>query len=308
MDQYLKVKKSERPRKQQLMIPYFIDGERFERPQDLDEWLNSAGVGSSGEEELRGWINSAEVGSSSEEKSAVESPGKSEERSENHSEEPSRSDSTRISEQQVSWTGMDGWGECATWEKDGLIQDHPAPGFTRCEVPGGYDTSLMKKCPGCEFRAWTRQSLNQHIRRSEHSAIQHASLENKDVGRKRQYRDNKVLQKKYQFERSRRATRRNADEAEWEFSAKRARTVANETETTEDEWKIMEKDFKAFLKAHGLTTKPKARKHIPRNTTEGMPKHKLKSFLRQTWLRLYEKSRPRTVKKLLSGQSILENS
>ena len=55
-------------------------------------------------------------------------------------------------------------------------------------------------------------------------------------------------------------SRRNADEAEWGFSAKRTKITAIKTETTKEVRMTFEKDFRAFLKAHELTTKLKARK------------------------------------------------
>ena len=81
-----------------------------------------------------------------------------------------------------------------------------------------------------------------------------------NAGRKRQHWKNTELQNKYQLYWSTLATRRNADEAEPGFSAKRTKIAENETETSKEAWKTLEQDFKGFLKAHGLITKLKARK------------------------------------------------
>ena len=101
MDQYLKAKKSKKPMKQQLIIPYFEKGGvRRERAHDLSEWLNSElEVGSSGEV-----VNIEEIGRSEE--------------GNNSEEVDSNNDATEHEDQQVRWTDIDEcWG--ATWEKNG---------------------------------------------------------------------------------------------------------------------------------------------------------------------------------------------
>ena len=120
----------------------------------------------------------------------------------------------------------------------------------------------------------------------------------------RKGKPNSSLQKKYQYSRTARTTRRSA--AEWSFTPKKSRQTAVEMITDRNKVKAMYKDYTEFQKKHGLQLEPKVINFKPVDPLKGKSKPEQKQLLISKWRAMYEKDRRGTVKKLLEGTSIFD--
>ena len=107
--------------------------------------------------------------------------------------ENSTSYSDKLSNNNDFWPFADlGHGSFGTVFENGtgLATNYPAPGFWPVWSDDNIERAGPYACRVCKYPAKSAQSLNQHLRRSDHSAEHHAKLEKRDHGQKRQNRPN----------------------------------------------------------------------------------------------------------------------
>ena len=200
----------------------------------------------------------------------------------------------------TQWLEDDNFGSVYE-DSNGVLRDSPAPGFTRVERKPEHEEQLYK-CLGCPQTFESLQSLNLHVRKSNHSRFVHRQMEKFDSGRKIQFRDVKSLQTKYQYSKEPRTTRRSASAADWSFCPKKGRNVDEFMILDRAKYNQMDKDYRQFQEEQGLAIKFNICKSKPKNPLMG--KSKIDRRTRENWVERFKNNKSDTVDLLLQGKSI----